>query len=132
MTAASFAGVDAWMRWIRRAWPRTRSRTPRTAIPAPRWLRLALLAAVIVVLGWLWIRSLSRALVTADTSTQSSQLRGTALPLARYGLRGTVAARFWLYQRREPIMLIYWAITAVIMGVVSASTILDRRSIPPS
>ncbi len=51
-------------------------------------------------------------------------MRGTALPLARYGLRGAVAARFWIYQRREPTSLVYWAMTAVIMVVVSASTIL--------
>ncbi len=86
-------------------------------------LRLALLAGIIVVLGLLWIRSLRRALVTTDTSTQSA-VRGSALPFARYGLRGTVAARFWLYQRREPFALIYWAITAVIMAVVSFRLVL--------
>ena len=86
-------------------------------------LRLALLAAVIVVLGWLWVRSLGRALVTVDTSTQSSAVRGVALPFARYGLRGTVAARFWIYQRREPGWLIYWGITAIVMVAVSVSTI---------
>ena len=37
-----------------------------------------------------------------------SRVRGGALPLARYGLRGTVAARFWIYQRREPASLIFW------------------------
>jgi hypothetical protein len=49
--------------------------------PGTALLRLALLAAVIVVLGWLWVRSLSRALVTADTTTQSSRVHGAALPL---------------------------------------------------
>jgi ABC-2 type transport system permease protein len=34
-----------------------------------------------------------------------------------------VAARFWIYQRREPGLLIYWGITAVIMVAVSFSTI---------
>ena len=63
-----------------------------------------LLAALIVALGWLWIRSLGRALVTADTTTQSAAVHGAALPLARYGLRGAVAARFWIYQRREPVL----------------------------
>ena len=80
------------------------------------------------MLGWLWIRSLGRALVTADTSTQSSRVRGAALPLARYGLRGAVAARFWIYQRREPISLVYWAMTAVIMVAVSVSTILGPHA----
>ena len=71
----------------------------------------------------LWIRSLGRGLVTTDTSTQSSAVRGAALPFGRYGLRGTVAARFWIYQRREPSSLIYWGITAVVMIAVSIRTI---------
>jgi ABC-2 type transport system permease protein len=75
------------------------------------------------VLGVAWIRSLSRAMVTTDTSTQSA-VHGSALPFARYGLRGTVAARFWLYQRREPFALIYWGITAVIMVVVAIRAVL--------
>jgi ABC-type branched-subunit amino acid transport system ATPase component len=93
-------------------------------------LRLALLAAVIVAAGWLWIRSLSRAQVTADTTTQSSQVHGAALPLARYGLRGAVTARFWIYQRREPASLVFWALTAVIMVAVSARAILGPHGHP--
>ena len=101
-------------------------RAPGTAL-----LRLALLAAIIAALGWLWIRSLGRALVTADTFTQSSRVRGRALPLARYGLRGAVAMRFWIYQRREPESLIFWGLTAVIMVAVSISSILGPVKHPP-
>ena len=72
-------------------------------------------------------RSLGRALVTADTTTQSAAVHGTALPFARFGLRGTVAARFWIYQRREPLSLIYWGIIAIIMVVCSISTVLTPR-----
>jgi len=43
--------------------------------------------------------------------------------LARLGLRGAVAARFWLYQRREPLSLVYWALVAVITAAVSASSV---------
>jgi ABC-2 type transport system permease protein len=117
LTASSFGGVDRWLRWtppglaVHAIWDAS-SGHPGTAV-----LRLALLAGIIVVLGLLWIRSLSRDLVTTDTSTQSA-VRGSALPFARYGLRGTVAARFWIYQRREPFALMYWGITAVIMVVV--------------
>jgi ABC-2 type transport system permease protein len=50
-------------------------------------------------------------------------VHGAALPFARGGLRGTVAARFWLYQRREPGSLIYWGLIAVIMVAASVSTI---------
>ena len=130
ITAASFAGVDAWMRWLPPGLAAHAIQDASTGHPGTALARLALLAAVIIVLGWLWVRSLGRALVTADTSTGSSQLRGTALPLARYGLRGAVAARTWIYQRREPTSLVYWAMTAVIMGVVSASTILGSHQHP--
>jgi hypothetical protein len=64
--------------------------------------------------------------VTVDTTTQSSRVRGTALPLARYGLRGAVTARVWIYQRREPASLVFWAMTAVIMAAVSARARLGR------
>ena len=117
LTAASFGGVDRWLRWtppglaVHAIWDAS-SGHPGTAL-----LRLALLAGIIAGLGLLWIRSLGRALVTTDTSTQSV-VRGSALPFARYGLRGTVAARFWLYQRREPIAVLYWGIIAIIMVVV--------------
>ncbi len=126
ITAASFHGVDSWLRWLPPGLAAHAIQDASTGRPGTAVARLALLAAVIVVLGWLWIRSLSRALVTADTSTQSSRVRGGALPLARYGLRGAVAARFWIYQRREPTSLIYWAMTAVIMVVVSISSIVSR------
>ena len=124
LTAASFTGVDAWLRWLPPGLAAHAIQDASDGHLGTALVRLALLAAIIVVLGWLWIRSLGRALVTADTSTQSSAVRGAALPLARYGLRGTVAARFWIYQRREPMSLIYWGITAVIMVAVSVSTIL--------
>jgi ABC-2 type transport system permease protein len=130
ITAAAFAGVDAWMRWLPPGLAAHAIQDASDGHPGTALARLGLLAAVIIVLGWLWVRSLGRALVTADTATGSSQLRGTALPLARYGLRGAVAARFWIYQRREPIALVYWAMTAVIMAVVSASTILGSHQHP--
>jgi ABC-2 type transport system permease protein len=123
LTAASFGGVDRWLRWtppglaVHAIWDASAGHLG-TAL-----LRLALLAGIIVVLGLLWIRSLRRAMVTTDTSTQSA-VRGSALPFARYGLRGTVAARFWIYQRREPFALIYWGITAVIMVVVGIRAVL--------
>ena len=88
------------------------------------------LAAVIVMLGWLWIRSLSRALVSPDSSTRSSQVRAAALPLARYGLRGAVATRFWIYQRREPLSLVYWGMTAVIAVAASISSIIGPQHHP--
>ena len=124
ITVARLAGVDAWMRWLPPGLAAHAIQDASDGHPGTALARLALLAAIIVALGWLWVRSLGRALVIADTSTGASQLRGAALPLARYGLRGTVAARVWIYQRREPLSLVYWAMTAVLMFVISASTIL--------
>ncbi len=122
LTAGSFAAVDAWMRWLPPGLAVHAIQDASDGRPGTALARLALLAAVIVVLGWLWIRSLSQALVTVDTSTQTS-VAGAALPFARFGLRGTVAARYWLYQRRDPLALTYWPLTAVIMAAVSVSTI---------
>ena len=129
-TTASFRGLDPWLRWLPPGLAAHAIQDASDGHPGPALLRLALLAAVIAVLGWLWVRSLSRALVTTDTTTQSAQVRGRALPLARYGLPGAVTARFWIYQRREPASLVYWALTAVIMAAVSARAILGPHGHP--
>ena len=123
LTAASFGGIDRWLRWTPPGLAVHAVLDASTGHASTALLLLALVAGIIVVLGVTWIRSLSRALVTTDASTQSA-VRGSALPFARYGLRGTVAARFWLYQRREPFALIYWGITAVIMVVVGIRAVL--------
>ncbi|HEY2523181.1 MAG TPA: hypothetical protein VGJ19_23920 [Streptosporangiaceae bacterium] len=124
LTLASFGGVDAWMRWIPPGLAAHAIQDASDGRLGLAVLRLAVLAAVIVALGWGWIRLLNRALVTVDTSTQSSAVREAALPFARYGLLGAVTARAWLYQRRDPGTLVYWAITAVVMVASSISTIL--------
>ena len=129
-TAASFDGVDSWLRWLPPGLAAHAIQDASDGHPGTALLRLALVAAVIVVLGWLWVRSLSRALVTADTTTQSSRVHGAALPLARYGLRGAVTARFWIYQRREPMSLVFWAMTAVIMAAVSIRALLGPHGHP--
>ena len=129
-STASFAGIDSWLRWLPPGLAAHAIQDASDGHPGTALLRLALLAAIIVVLGWLWIRSLNRALVTADTTTQSSRVHSTALPLARYGLRGAVTARVWIYQRREPASLVFWAMTAVIMAAVSARALLGPDGHP--
>jgi ABC-2 type transport system permease protein len=130
LTTRSFTGFDSWIRWLPPGLAAHAIQDASDGQAGIALLRLALLAAVIAVLGWLWIRSLSRALVTADTSTQSSRVRSSALPFARYGLRGAVAARFWIYQRREPLSLVYWGMTAVIMAAVSVSAFVGQQRSP--
>jgi ABC-2 type transport system permease protein len=127
LTAASFAGVDPWLRWLppglaaHAIWDASHGR------PGPALLRLALLAAIIVALAWLWVRVLGHALVSPDASTQSAKVRAGALPLARYGLRGAVTARYWIYQRREPMMLTSWGIVVVIMVAASVSALIGTQ-----
>jgi ABC-2 type transport system permease protein len=130
ITAASFTGFDSWMRWLPPGLAAHAIQDASDGRPGMAFARLAALAAVIVAFGWLWVRSLSRALVTADTTTQSARVRGAKLPLAGWGLRGAVAARFWLYQRREPTSLVYWALVAVITAAVSASSIFGKQHHP--
>jgi ABC-2 type transport system permease protein len=130
LSPASFAGIDSWMRWLPPGLAAHAIQDASTGHPGDAAARLGLLTAVIIVLGVLWVRSLNRALVTTDTSTGSSRVRNAALPLARYGLRGTVAARFLTYQRRDPAALAYWAIVVVIMFICCASTIFGRQHHP--
>jgi ABC-2 type transport system permease protein len=123
ITAQTFAGIDKWLRWLPPGLAAHAIEDASTGRAGAALLRLALLAAVIVVLGGLWIRSLGRALVTVDTSTQSSAVHGALLPFARSGIRGTVAGRYLIYQRREPGSIVRWCIVAVIMLASSVSTI---------
>jgi ABC-2 type transport system permease protein len=130
ITAASFTGFDSWMRWLPPGLAAHAIQDASDGRPGIAFARLGALAAVIVVFGWLWVRSLSRALVTADTTTQAARVRGAKLPLAGLGMRGAVAARFWLYQRRDPTSLVYWALVAVITAAVSASSIIGQNRHP--
>jgi ABC-2 type transport system permease protein len=124
LTAASFAGIDQWLRWLPPGLAAHSVVDASTGHPATAIARLAIVAAVIVVLAALWARSLARALVTADTSTQSAAVRGAGtLPFPRSGLRGTIAARFWVYQRRDPSALIVWGITVIVSVVASVSSL---------
>ena len=130
LSPASFAGVDSWMRWLPPGLAAHAIQDASNGHLGDALGRLGLLAVVIVVLGSLWVRTLSRALVTADTSARSSRVHNAALPLGRFGPRGAVAARFLSYQRRDPASLAYWAITVVIMVICSLSTIIGPHQHP--
>jgi ABC-2 type transport system permease protein len=123
ITASTFEGIDKWLRWLPPGLAAHAIQDASTGHAGAALLRLALLAAVIVVLGGLWIRSLGRALVSVDTSTQSSAVRGRSLPFPRSGIGGTVAARFLIYQRRDPGSIVRWCIIGVVMLAASVSTI---------
>ena len=124
LTAASFAGVDSWLRWLPPGLAPHAVQDASTGHSGAAVLRLFLAAAIIVVLGWLWARALGHALVTADASTQAATVKGGALPFGRRGgLTGTVAARSLAYQRRDPTSMVYLGLTVVIMVVVSISSL---------
>ena len=123
ITTRTFEGIDRWLRWLPPGLAAHAIQDASDGHPGTALARLGLLAAVILVLGALWIRSLSHSLVTADTSTQSSKVRGATLPFSRFGIGGTVAARFLLYQRREPGAIVRWCIIGVVMLAASVSTI---------
>jgi ABC-2 type transport system permease protein len=123
ITAATFAGIDKWLRWLPPGLAAHAIQDASTGHAGAALLRLGLVAAVVAVLGALWIRSLGRALVTVDTSTQSSAVHGALLPFTRSGIRGTVAGRYLIYQRREPGSVVRWCVIAVVMAAASVSTI---------
>jgi ABC-2 type transport system permease protein len=123
LTAKSFGGIDAWMRWTPPGLAAHAIHDASTGHPLTGLLRLLLLAAIIVLLGALWIRELAHALVTVDTTTQAASVNSTALPFANRGLVGTIAARSWVYQRREPGAKIFWGLIVIIVVASSASTL---------
>jgi ABC-2 type transport system permease protein len=130
LSPASFAGVDSWLRWLPPGLAAHAIQDASTGHLGDALMRLVLLVAVIAVLGVLWVRTLAQALVTADTTTGSSRVRNAALPLARYGLRGAVAARFLKYQHRDPASLANWPIAVAVMFICSASTIVGPHQHP--
>ncbi|HET9171701.1 MAG TPA: hypothetical protein VFN97_19835 [Actinospica sp.] len=123
LSTASFEGIDAWLRWTPPGLAAHAIRDASTGHPFTAVLRLLLLAAVISALGALWIRQLARALTTVDTTTQAAAVNSTALPFANRGLLGTVAARTWVYQRREPRAKIFWGMILVIAVAGSYGTL---------
>ncbi|MER7501216.1 hypothetical protein AB0L05_15000 [Nonomuraea pusilla] len=81
---------------------------------------LAVLALVVAALGWLWIKALSRALVTPDASTQAASVRkggGLADRLLPDGPLAAVVTKELKYIRREPKFRVGW-FSAVVVTVV--------------
>jgi ABC-2 type transport system permease protein len=130
ITAASFTPLDSWLRWLPPGLAAHAIQDASSGHIGLSLARLAALAAAIIVFAFLWVRSLGRALVTSDTTTQSTKVRGAKLRFARFGLRGAVAARIWLYQRREPVSLVFWGMIAVITAAVSASSVFGHHRRP--
>src|SRR5262249_56204832 len=91
--AETFAGIDKWLRWLPPGLAAHAIQDASAGHAGTALLRLALLAIVIVALAGLWIRSLGRALVRVDTTTQSSPVRGPTPPRAPSGILVPAVAR---------------------------------------
>ena len=100
--------------------------------PGLAFVRLGALAAVIVVFVWLSVRSLGRALVTAEHARTSvvagprhEAAAGRAGP-ARHGRRQVLR----IYQRREPLSLVDWAPVAAPTAAPAASSVFGHQRRP--
>ncbi|MBB5777333.1 ABC-2 type transport system permease protein [Nonomuraea jabiensis] len=85
---------------------------------------LALVAVIVVVLGWLWIKALGRALVTPDVSTQAASVRKESGLVDRFLPDGPLAAvvtKELKYIRREPRFRVGWFSAVVVTAVLAFS-----------
>ncbi|MET9337102.1 hypothetical protein [Nonomuraea sp. NPDC003804] len=87
-------------------------------------LELALLALLVLALGWLWIRALGRALVTTDASTQAASVRRSSGLLDRLlpdGRVAAVASKELKYARRDPRGRVGWFASIAVTCVLAFS-----------
>ncbi|MEV6151092.1 hypothetical protein AB0L53_12210 [Nonomuraea sp. NPDC052129] len=83
---------------------------------------LVVVALVVVVVGWLWIKALSRALVTPDSSTRAASVRRGSGLVDRFVPSGPLAAvvtKELKYIMREPRYRVGWfssVLVAVVLG----------------
>ncbi|MGN9836794.1 hypothetical protein ACTMTI_01595 [Nonomuraea sp. H19] len=85
---------------------------------------LAFVALLVVVLAWLWIKALSRALVTPDVSTQAASVRrgiGLIDRILPDGPLAAVVTKELKYIRREPRFRVGWFSAIVVTLVLSFS-----------
>ncbi|MFG1963856.1 hypothetical protein [Nonomuraea sp. NPDC049028] len=83
---------------------------------------LVVVALVVVVVGWLWIKALSRALVTPDSSTRAASVRRGSGLVDRFVPSGPLAAvvtKELKYIMREPRYRVGWfssVLVAIVLG----------------
>ncbi|WP_049568425.1 hypothetical protein [Nonomuraea sp. SBT364] len=85
---------------------------------------VAVLAVVVLVVGWLWIKALGRALVTADSSTQAASVRRESGLTDRFlpdGLLAAVVSKELKYVRRDPRYRILWFAAVAVVLVMAFS-----------
>ena len=85
---------------------------------------LAVLALVVLLAVWAWIRLLARALETADASTQATSVRrskGLADRFLPDGALAAVVAKEFKYIRRDPRAKVNWFASILVTGLVGFS-----------
>ncbi|MFI6596294.1 hypothetical protein ACIBHX_08600 [Nonomuraea sp. NPDC050536] len=85
---------------------------------------LVVLAALVLLLGWLWIKALSRALVTPDASTQAASVRKESGLVDRFlpdGQLAAVVTKELKYARREPRFRVQWFMSVVVTAILAFS-----------
>ncbi|MEU8317025.1 hypothetical protein AB0C33_01540 [Nonomuraea sp. NPDC048881] len=85
---------------------------------------LAAVAVLVVVVAWLWIKALGRALVSPDASTQAASVRrerGLADRLLPDGPLAAVVTKELKYIRREPRFRVGWFSSVVVTVVLAFS-----------
>ncbi|MGA4990534.1 hypothetical protein [Nonomuraea bangladeshensis] len=86
---------------------------------------LVLLALLTLAIGWLWIKALSRALVTPDVSTQAASVRrkdsGWIDRVLPDGPLAAVVGKELKYIRREPRFRVGWFSAVVVTLILSFS-----------
>ncbi|MGP3911833.1 hypothetical protein [Nonomuraea sp. 10N515B] len=94
---------------------------------------LAFLAVLVVALAWLWIKALSRALVTPDVSTQAASVRresGLVDRILPDGPLAAVVTKELKYIRREPRFRVGW-FSAVVVTLVLSVSLSNTSDGPP-
>ncbi|MFI6506771.1 hypothetical protein ACIBCT_04130 [Streptosporangium sp. NPDC050855] len=85
---------------------------------------IAVLAALVAVIGWLWITALRRALVSTDASTQGAAVRDSGGLSARflpYGPLAAVVGKELKYARRDPRGRVGWFAAVAVAGIMAFS-----------
>lgn len=85
---------------------------------------LAVVALVVVAAAWLWIKALSRALVTPDVSNEAATVRrdsGLVDRIVPDGPLAAVVTKELKYIRREPRYRVVWFTAVVVTAVLAIS-----------
>ncbi|MEU4829675.1 hypothetical protein [Streptosporangium sp. NPDC023615] len=85
---------------------------------------IVVLAALVAVVGWLWIAALRRALVTPDASTEGAAVRDSGGLSARflpYGPLAAVVGKELKYARRDPRGRVGWFAAVAVAGIMAFS-----------